>query len=90
MAVDGNEIHTVQCVRANASLSEGWPHLVPQLQGKLEVNKSGMEETLNIAHASQQKSNNDIFKVINVTLLLLNVFMHYVSLIMVTLYINPQ
>lgn len=36
VTVDGNEIHAAQRVGANAGLSEGRPHLVPQLQGKLE------------------------------------------------------
>lgn len=36
VAVDGNKIHTAQRVGAIAGLSEGRPHLVPQLQRKLE------------------------------------------------------
>lgn len=38
VAVDGDEIHAAQWVRANPGLPEGRPHLVPQLVGELEVN----------------------------------------------------
>lgn len=44
VTVDGNKIHTAQRVGANASLSEGRPHLVPQLQGKLEENRLEMQD----------------------------------------------
>lgn len=36
VAVGGNKVHAAKRVRANASLPEGGPHLVPQLQGKLD------------------------------------------------------
>lgn len=36
VAVGGNKVHAAQWVRANAGLPEGGPHLVPQLQGKLD------------------------------------------------------
>lgn len=35
VAVGGNEVHAAQWVRVSASLPEGGPRLVPQLQGKL-------------------------------------------------------
>lgn len=35
VAVGGNKVHAAKWVRVNASLLEGGPHLVPQLQGKL-------------------------------------------------------
>lgn len=35
VAVGGNKVHAAQWVRANASLPEGGPRLVSQLQGKL-------------------------------------------------------
>lgn len=35
MAVGGNKVHAAQWMRANASLPEGGPRLVLQLQGKL-------------------------------------------------------
>lgn len=41
VTVDGNKIHTAERVGANAGLSEGRPHFVPQLQGKLEENRLG-------------------------------------------------
>lgn len=39
VTVDGDKIHAAQRVGANAGLSEGRPHLVLQLQGKLEKNR---------------------------------------------------
>lgn len=52
VAVDGNEVHTAQRVRGDAGLSEGGPHLVPQLKGKLEQNRKEefVDETLSIVH----------------------------------------
>lgn len=35
VAVGGNKVHAAQRVRAPASLPEGGPRLVPQLQGEL-------------------------------------------------------
>ncbi len=35
VAVGGNKVHAAQWVRVNASLPEGGPRLVSQLQGKL-------------------------------------------------------
>lgn len=39
VTVDGDKIHGTQRVGANAGLSEGRPHLVPQLQRKLEEHR---------------------------------------------------
>lgn len=36
VAVGGNKVHTAEWVRVNTGLSEGGPHLVLQLQGKLD------------------------------------------------------
>lgn len=46
VTVDGNKIHAAERVGANAGLSEGRPHLVPQLQGKLEENRLDMQDTV--------------------------------------------
>lgn len=45
VTVDGNKIHAAERVGAKASLSEGRPHLVPQLQGKLEDNRLDMQDS---------------------------------------------
>lgn len=48
MAVGRNKVHAAQWVRANASLSEGGPHLISQLLGELGRNNTRKEKDIHL------------------------------------------